>query len=582
MSDKCDSWLHGSEVCLSLLLLVSGSAWATDYYIAPDGSDVTGDGSFGTPYETITKAQDMASSGDTVYLRGGTYALETTDITYSYSAWDSVNHITKDGISYLAYSNEVPVFDFSAVQPVGRRVTAFLVEADNCVFEDFEVVGVQVTIDDVHTQSECFRIVGGNNNRFERLSMHDGMGIGWYLTRGGGNRVINCDAYNNKGLNGYSHGNIDGFGAHTDRDYNTGNQFIGCRAWFNSDDGFDLINNDAAVVISNCWAMFNGYDYESPSSKIGDSTGFKAGGYGISGGSFPTPVPRNRIYYCLAVGNNRGFYANHHTGGIDWVGNTAISNGQNFNMMNNLDATSGNDVPGFDHYMKNNLGFGGGAEVSNLGSTNDNDVTYNYWTLPVSVTAADFKSLVYPLLTQSRQSDGSLPMVEYARLAIGSDCIDAGTSNVNMEVSYTGRAPDLGAFESTGYEAWIGDYPGVGTNTAMLIDPDEDGVSNLGEYGRGGDPSDENDRGQDPDYFIANDLGSDWFYYVYPRRVGADDLIYHLNRATDLGIGDWTNAYFQVVGTGVWSGISGFLAVTNRVPLAAGSQQFLRLHFEYD
>lgn len=435
---------------MAVLITIAGSGMAADLYIAPAGSDTTGNGSIGNPFETITKAQSVASSGDTVYLRGGTYYLDNSDITASISAWDIVNQINKNGISYIAYSNEVPVFDFSAVQPVGRRVTAFYVTADNCVFERFEVVGVQVTIaqgEASNTQSECFRIHGGDNNRFERLSMHDGMGIGWYLTRGGNNLVINCDAYNNKGLDSLSHGNIDGFGAHTDRDTNPGNKFIGCRAWFNSDDGFDLINNDSAAVISNCWAMYNGYDYESPASKIGDSTGFKAGGYGISGGSYPTPVPRNRIHYCLALENSRGFYANHHTGGLDWIGNTAISNGANYNMLcSTNNSSSAGDVPGFDQYMKNNLSFSG--SLSNMGSTNDNDVTYNSWTLPVTVTAGDFKSLSYSLLTQPRQADGSLPVVDYAQLVDGSDLIDAGTTNVNIPIQYAGTAPDLGAFES--------------------------------------------------------------------------------------------------------------------------------------
>ena len=428
------------------LLLQIVNAHAADHFIAPAGSDATGDGSIDNPYETLMKAQSVTSSGDTVYLRGGTYALDHSDITYRYSAWDSVNRITKNGIRYAAYSDEVPVFDFSNVKPKGRRVTAFLVEADNCVFEGFEVVGVQVTIADKGSQSECFRVAGGNSNRFERLSMHDGMGIGWYLTGGGGNLVLNCDAYNNKGLNSHSHGNIDGFGAHAGQTDDIGNTLIGCRAWFNSDDGFDLINNDASVVISNCWAMYNGYDHASPLSKIGDSTGFKAGGYGVKGASYPIPVPRNSVLYCLAVGNNRGFYANHHTGGLDWIGNTAIGNAVNYNMLCNLDATSRDkDVPGFDHYMKNNLGFDGGAEVSHLGS--GNDITDNYWTLPVTVTADDFRSLSWKQLTQPRKADGSLPEVDYAHLVNGSDLIDAGTTSLAGSLPYSGFAPDLGAFD---------------------------------------------------------------------------------------------------------------------------------------
>ena len=561
---------------------------AAEHFIAPTGSDASGDGSIANPYETITKAQSEASSGDTVYLRGGTYYLETSDVTYSFSAWDSVNHITKNGISYIAYQGEIPIFDFSAVQPVGRRVTAFLVEADNCVFEGFEVVGVQVTIaagEANNTQSECFRIVGGNNNRFERLSMHDGMGIGWYLTSGGGNLVINCDAYNNKGLDGLSHGNIDGFGAHTNRTTDTGNTFIGCRAWFNSDDGFDLINNDAAVVISNCWAMYNGYDHESTSSKIGDSTGFKAGGYGVGGGFYPTPVPRNRVLYCLAVENSRGFYANHHTGGLDWIGNTAISNGTNYNMLNNLDATAGNDVPGFDHYMKNNLGYGGGPEVSDLG--NSNDVTDNYWTLPVTVTADDFKSLSYAQLTQPRQADGSLPEVDYAHLVTGSDLIDAGTTTlVGVIPYYSGSAPDLGAFEYSAplefWNQWLNNYlVGMGSDINLQDDADGDRLVNLAEYAFGGDPSDSNDQGNTPIQSQVTDGGTNYIEYVYFERDDAATrgLNSMLTVTTDLMNTNWADGSDYEVGRGA-SEVPGYNAVTNRIPTDVEDRQFIRVEIE--
>ena len=39
----------------------------------------------------------------------------------------------------------------------------------------------------------------------------------------------------------------------------TGNVFRGCRAWFNSDDGYDCINAKALVTFDNCWAFYNGY-----------------------------------------------------------------------------------------------------------------------------------------------------------------------------------------------------------------------------------------------------------------------------------------------------------------------------------
>jgi hypothetical protein len=335
------------------------------------------------------------------------------------------------------------VFDFTNVRPDGYRVTAFLVTASDCVFRGFDVVGVQVTIPVSHTQSECFRVLGGNRNRFEQLALHDGMGIGWYLTSGAGNLVLNCDAYNNRGLDSGSIGNIDGFGVHPNSTGGPGNILRGCRAWFNSDDGFDLINAKAPVVIENCWAFYNGY-FTNFASSGGDANGFKAGGYGVSGGSFPLPVPRHVVRFCLAVKNRaNGFYANHHTGGLDWISNTAFRNGANFNLLCNLDATSRtNDVPGFDQFMRNNLGYKGSTEVSNLGPTND--VAFNYFNRPVTVSSNDFMSLDESLLTLPRGTNGELPYIAFAQLVSGSDLVDAGAS---AGFAYVGPAPDLGVFE---------------------------------------------------------------------------------------------------------------------------------------
>jgi hypothetical protein len=419
---------------------------AATWYVATNGSDA-GSGAIGSPFATLMRAQTAAGSGDTVYLRGGTYYLSDVHLTYTNSVWAVVNRINENGISYLAYAGEQPVFDFTDVKPTGYRVTAFLVTASDCVFKGFEVVGVQVTIkagEASNTQSECFRVDGGNRNRFEQLAMHDGMGIGWYLTRGQSNLVLNCDAYNNRGLDSLSMGNVDGFGIHGNNASHTGNSLQGCRAWFNSDDGYDLINCMAPATISNCWAFYNGY-FTNFVSSGGDGNGFKSGGYGVSGGTYPTPVPRHVTEFCLAVSNRvSGFYANHHTGGLNWFNNTAFRNSVNYNMLCNLNADSStNDVPGFDHIMKNNLGFSArSTEVSNLGPTND--VSHNYFTLPVTVTAADFMSLSYSQMTLPRQANGDLPYIAFGQLVSGSDCVNAGT---NAGFAYGGPAPDLGAFE---------------------------------------------------------------------------------------------------------------------------------------
>jgi pectate lyase len=420
--------------------LAAFASRAATFYVAPDGTDASS-GTMAGPFATIMKAQAAASAGDLVYLRGGTYHLDNSNLTATNNPWAIVNNITKSGIRYVAYPGELPVFDFANVQPAGYRVTAFLVRANNCVFRGFDVVGVQVTIQTNHTQSECFRIAGGSNNLFDALRMHDGMGIGWYLTAGASNLVLNCDAYNNRGLDSGSIGNIDGFGCHPNKASGTGNVLRGCRAWFNSDDGYDCINAFAPVTFDHCWAYGNGY-WTNFTNLGGDGNGFKAGGYGKNGSPLPQPVPRHVVEFCLSVHNRaNGFYANHHGGGDDWFNNTAIGNATDFNLVcvSNDNLT---DIPGFDQVMKNNLGYNGRTEVANLGDSND--VTFNFFSLPVTVNRSDFMSLDESLLTLPRPANGELPYLAFAQLTGASELVDAGT---NAGFAFAGAAPDLGAFE---------------------------------------------------------------------------------------------------------------------------------------
>jgi hypothetical protein len=433
-----------------VLLLSAASGFSAVWYVATNGLDAN-PGASNSPFATIMRAQTAASSGDTVYLRGGTYYLDNSNFTATNSPWAIVNNITKSGISYLAGPGELPVFDFSNVKPevgASNRVTAFLVTANNCVFKGFDVVGVQVTIAGTHTQSENFRVAGGNFNRFEQLRMHDGMGNGWYLTSGASNLVLNCDAWNNRGLDSGSLGNIDGFGCHPNKTNGTGNIIRGCRAWFNSDDGYDCINAFAAVTFDHCWAFYNGY-FTNFASSTGDANGIKGGGYGLNGTNspgkpLPVPMPRHLIQFCLAVRNRaNGIYANHHTGGNDWFNNTAYRNGTDYNMQCALDDNL-TDVPGYGHVMKNNLGYKGGTEVKNLDLALS-DVSCNFFTLPVTVASNDFVTLDESLLTAPRRANGDLPYVAFARLTNNSDCLDAGT---NLGFAFYAGAPDLGAFES--------------------------------------------------------------------------------------------------------------------------------------
>ena len=388
------------------------------YYVATDGRD-DNPGTITHPFATIQKAQSAVHPGDTVYLRGGAYHMVESQIARTERIYACVTFLDKSGkpgkyIHYWAYPNERPVFDYSTIKPLDQRVAAFYVTGSWLSLKGFEVTGVQVTIR-THTQSECFEN-HGSHNIYQQLSMHDGMAIGFYLLEGADNLILNCDAYRNFDYfseNGRG-GNTDGFGCHP-APGGSGNVFRGCRAWFNSDDGYDVINSHESTTFENCWAFYNGFDPDFKSE--GDGNGFKGGGFGSRRpDQIPDPVPQTTVRFCLAVHNKaNGFYSNHHINGSFWYNNTAYRNNINFNMLNRL-ADNVTEVPGYKHVMRNNLGYKGNREVANL-DTAKCDLANNYFDLGLQPTDADFISLDETQLTAPRQPDGSLPDITFMHIA---------------------------------------------------------------------------------------------------------------------------------------------------------------------
>lgn len=421
---------------------------AAEYFVAPDGSDAAA-GTKAAPFATVQHAQQAVAPGDTVWIRGGVYRITEAQIAGHVGPYACITVLDRSGepgkrINYWAWPGEQPVFDCSAVKPAGWRVTAFRVDASWVHLRGLEVTGVQVTIL-THTQSIGFDNQG-SENLYERLSVHDGMAIGFWIGAGRNNLVLNCDAYRNYDSVSETGrgGNTDGFGYHGHKG-STGNIFRGCRAWFNSDDGYDFINSDEACRIEHCWSFYNGFSPEFKS--LGDGNGFKSGGQaGRTVAQLPQPIPRHVVIGSVAVRNKaNGFYANHHPGGIEWLNNTAYKNPINFNLRGRDPADNRTIVPGRGHRLKNNLGFAGGAEVAELDAAAC-DVSGNYFTLPLKVTAADFLGLDEADLVKPRKPDGDLPDVAFLHLAPGSALIDAG---VDVGLPFHGKAPDLGAFESS-------------------------------------------------------------------------------------------------------------------------------------
>lgn len=410
----------------SLLLLAALPAEAKDFFVAVQGDD-SGPGSEAQPFATLARAQMAAAAGDTVYVRGGTYAF-TSGTDANAVLFNKSGSMGKP-ISYVAYKDELPVLDFSGIT-TADRITGFRVTGSWLVFRGLELKGVPQNITTAHESWGIYNT--GSSNVYERLNLHHHMGPGLFIGQGKDNLVLNCDSHHNydpKSSSGDGT-NADGFGAHMGKG-GTGNVFRGCRAWWNSDDGFDLIHADEVVTIESSWAWRNGYQPDTTTAKS-DGNGFKGGGYGLPATDVPDPVPAHVIRFCLGFLNrSAGFYANHHPVAQRWENNTSFKNGTDFNLLG-LDGNVG--------ILRNNLAYMGTL----TGNATGVDDTGNSWNLPVMITDADFQSVSPDGVDGPRKPDGSLPDIPFMQLVKGSDLIDKGKA---LGQPFAGAAPDLGAFE---------------------------------------------------------------------------------------------------------------------------------------
>jgi hypothetical protein len=412
--------------------LVPIAADAAELYVSPTGSDSAA-GSETAPFATLQKANDTASAGDTIWLRGGTY-YGTKQLTLSKSG-TSDSKRTK----IWAYAGETPVIDFSKYVTTNSAVDvpAILVTGSYMHLKGIEIANGKVGASGDHSYS-LLRTKNASNNTFELLHIHHGFGPGLFIDTGsGGNLILNCDSHDNYDKDG-SQGdgqNGDGFGVHYQK---SGPSTIirGCRAWMNSDDGYDFISQEVPVTIEASFAFKNGYGSE------GNGNGFKIG-------SSQTGI-RHIVQNNVAWKNKAaGFYANHSTGGNTWYSNTSYSNGTQYNMLASTFDSSGNvasngvTLTGSKvHIMRNNIGFPNkNSYIDGYGV----DTANNTWDLGISETSADFASTSDTGCDGPREADGSLPAAcAFLKLKAGSPLIDKGK---DVGLPFVGAAPDLGAYE---------------------------------------------------------------------------------------------------------------------------------------
>jgi MYXO-CTERM domain-containing protein len=432
MPTRSPNLLFSAGMSFVAAFSAAGLAHAADFYVAPTGSDSAA-GTMDAPFATLQKGHDSASAGDTVWLRGGTYK-PTKQIKLSKSGQSDTNRI-----KFFAYAGEKPVIDFSGYVSTNKAADtpALLVTGNWLHLKGFEIANVPVGASGDHSIS-ALRSEGASNNTFELLNIHHTFGPGLFISKGtGGNLILNVDSHDNYDKDG-SQGdgqNGDGFGVHYQE---TGPSTIirGCRAWLDSDDGYDLISQEVPVIVENSWAFQNGYaNGGSTSPADGNGNGFKMG----SSQKGVRHIVRNNVAW---KNKAAGFYANHSSGGNTWLNNTSYMNGSQYNMLASPAGDSASTIiltGALAHKMRNNIGFPN--KNTNMGGV---DTMFNTWDLNIAEAATDFVSTSDAGVLGPRQADGSLPDVGYLKLKAGSPLIDKGT---DVMLPFVGGAPDLGADE---------------------------------------------------------------------------------------------------------------------------------------
>ncbi|MBN2547328.1 MAG: right-handed parallel beta-helix repeat-containing protein [Spirochaetes bacterium] len=375
------------------------------YYVSTTGKDSTNTGTIDSPFATITKAMTLVKPGDCIYLRAGVYSYTSTINT-------NKSGFKNNYICIWAYQDEIPVLDFSGI---GASSNALRIRHDY-----WYIKGLTIR----YTTYNAIKIDSASYNLIVNCVVHDNGDTGIQIGGTGSsyNSVINCDSYRN--YDPEEHGqDADGFGAKFE--IGQGNYFYGCRAWNNSDDGWDFWMAPKRVIIENCWAFSNGINLWGDTAFEGNGNGIKLGGNYIAA----SHIVRN----CLAFNNaNKGFDQNNNTGPLTLYNNTSWHNGKNYGFW--LSPTSGTNT------LKNNISFEGQiADQLKYISISETNSWQGF-----TVTSDDFISLDTNLALAVRQSNGGLPDNGFLRLAASSDMINQGT---DVGLPFKGTKPDLGAFE---------------------------------------------------------------------------------------------------------------------------------------
>lgn len=448
-------------------------------WCSPDGNDATADGSEERPFFDLQKAVDLAQPGDRIWMKAGTYVYDKRiNIDDRNGEPDKpIELFAKDGRAVLDFSG-MPYHAHSNNPYQGVRLTSsywhfYKIDITNAsdnglLIERNKPTGGSAS--DIVSRTQ-----DAHDNLIEQCNFYRNGDTGLQMKNlAANNRVINCDSYLNCDE---GEGDADGFAPKLSVGDN--NYFYGCRAWANSDDGWDVFykkeggfGDNMTIVIENCISYKNGFLDLQTIAPDGNGNGYKCGS---NQGAMNVVLNR-----CLAIHNKaKGFDQNHNAGDI---------------IMNNCTGMTLKSISekSYSYRIYETIADGHEVRLTNCIAINDNDATDKrdkntgepkpgehgkygeYGRFEVDETLDRLTAVTCEFqkaapdqfvavdndeeLIAERDDDGALPELSFAHLNASSFLIDAGTKveattyrgiEVNG-IEYVGEAPDLGAYEYEG------------------------------------------------------------------------------------------------------------------------------------
>ena len=355
-------------------------------YVATNGNDGNA-GSLAAPLRTIQRAVDLVQPGQTIFVRGGTYAPSTNIQILK-------NGTSSQPITMRNYDNERVIIDGENMPYTPGAVDSSIPRPERGAIhiegDWWRLIGLEI----IHGPYGVFGL-DSSNNYYERLVTRDNYESGFHLfLTSSNNQIINLDSYGNRDprKNGES---ADGLAIKEGS--GTGNVVRGARLWNNSDDGLDWWMFSSPILVENSLAWGNGFNRWNIPNFTGDGNGFKLGGNGVAANH----TVRNSMTWDNAVS---GFIYNNNPGQHRIERCTAWDN-----------PGTGFDFDRSDSTLTGNLSVANGtafAYGSNSGGSGNSWDIGGTW----SLASTDPSTITGP-----RNADGSIPSSTFLRPSNGAN-----------------------------------------------------------------------------------------------------------------------------------------------------------------